>query len=427
MDLPQLLALCTLLLPLAQQQERARSSEGEPRVERLESPARRPSRLPRFTRAMDGTTLLGWVEEREGGKDGAQASLCFATLVGERWSPAQTVARGERWFLNWADFPSLAALDGRRMLAHYLERSGSGPHDYRVRILGTSDGGSSWSAPRSLHEHDGPGEHGFVSLVPLGERGFGAVWLDGRGALAGATHGAHGGHGSMALYARTIGLDAALGPELVVDERVCDCCPTSALALDGGALLVAYRDRSEDELRDIAIARVADGASERVWESGDGWRIAGCPVNGPVLCASGQRVAVVWFTVGSQSVTRVHWALSPDGGRSFDAPGELGRGTALGRVDALFDEAGRLWILWLDDGPKESAWRLARIDPQGELLGEQALAPASPGRESGHARLASVPGAILVALTVGEESPALELVCVRWEGAPAASAGDLPR
>lgn len=427
MSMARSLALCSLLLPLARGLSEAHPAAGDARVERIESPARRPARLPRFARAMDGTTLLSWVEEEQLSSGRALARLRFAALEGEGWSAARSVASGERWFLNWADFPSLAALDGRRLLAHYLERSGGGAHDYRVRILGSADGGSSWSAPRALHEHDGPGEHGFVSLVPLGERGFGAFWLDGRGALAGGAHGGHGGHGSMALYARTVGLDGELGAERVVDERVCDCCPTSALALASGELLVAYRDRSEDELRDIAIARVAGAASERVWESGDGWRIAGCPVNGPVLCASGERVAVVWFTVGSQNVTRVHWALSPDGGKTFGLARELGRGTALGRVDALFDEAGRLLILWLDEQGERNAWRLARVDSEGRLLGEHELASVSPGRESGHARLASVPGSILVALTLAEETPALEILRVSWEKAPAASAGEPPR
>ena len=47
--------------------------------------------------------------------------------------------------------------------------------------------------------------------------------------------------------------------------------------------LVAYRDRSQTEMRNIGILHV-QGGTPRVLNE-DGWRINGCPVNGPRLDA----------------------------------------------------------------------------------------------------------------------------------------------
>ena len=46
--------------------------------------------------------------------------------------------------------------------------------------------------------------------------------------------------------------------------------------------LVAFRDRSNQEIRDIHVARVEQGKwTEAVPVHADNWRIEACPVNGP--------------------------------------------------------------------------------------------------------------------------------------------------
>ena len=62
--------------------------------------------------------------------------------------------------------------------------------------------------------------------------------------------------------------------------------------------VVVYRDRSEaeKEIRDISIVRLKGkkwSAPRPVFQ--DGWRLNGCPVNGPAVAAAGRRVAVAWF------------------------------------------------------------------------------------------------------------------------------------
>ncbi|MCH8961398.1 MAG: hypothetical protein IH820_08765 [Bacteroidetes bacterium] len=73
----------------------------------IESPAAPGSGEPNLHTSADGDVFLSWVEP------GAETrhALRFARLEDEAWSAPQTIAEGDDWFVNWADFPSLVALD----------------------------------------------------------------------------------------------------------------------------------------------------------------------------------------------------------------------------------------------------------------------------------------------------------------------------
>ena len=62
------------------------------------------SAQPHIARAPDGTMVLSWLEP-----DGDGVALRYATLGAKGWQRQGTVATGSDWFVNWADFPSLAA------------------------------------------------------------------------------------------------------------------------------------------------------------------------------------------------------------------------------------------------------------------------------------------------------------------------------
>lgn len=314
------------------------------------------SRLPNASRAPDGTNVLSWIESVAGAGGEAFPMLRCAYLASGRVEPAFDVARASGWVFTWTDPPLVRALGRERLVATYLVPNAGGAHGYGLRLVRSNDGGASWSEPVRLHDHDGAGEHGFASLVPAADGACDAVWLDGRGVD-------ERGAGATALYLRRIDAEGELGEERVLDERVCDCCPTAAARAADGALLVAYRDRSDDELRDLAVLRVdADGAASTVWTSGDGWRIAGCPVNGPALALDGERAAVVWFTMAGGARPLVQCAFSSDGGRSFAPPVRVSSTDPLGRVDALFDAQGRLVVLWYETQGEHGCWRISRVD-----------------------------------------------------------------
>ncbi len=336
-------------------------------------------------------------------RESARLELCGLVDPSPR-----TLASGPGWFLNWADFPAAARLAEGTVLAAWLELWPGEPHSYGTRFTLLAPDGARRGDVRPLEEHRGPGEHGFVSLAPLDELRFLALWLDGRAA------GAHGA-GETRVYARTIGADGTLGPEQLVDPRACSCCPTALVRVADGTFLAAWRDRSDEELRDIALARF-DGerwsGPERL--HADGWKIDGCPVNGPRLAASATRVAATWFT-GADGSVRV--ALGDARGHGFGAPLRVDDGAPEGRGDAAFLPDGSLLVGWMEHGSRRSSWRVRRVTAAGEAGPALVVAEVSSERSSGFLRMASDDTGVLVAFTQTEPERAVIVRRVRLTGA----------
>ena len=87
----------------------------------------------------------------------------------------------------------------------------------------------------------------------------------------------------------------------------------------GKHLIVAFRDRSEKEIRDIYVSRLENGK----WTDGtplhnDNWEIDACPVNGPMLSARGRQAVVAWFTVKNDQ-GQAWAAFSGDAGHTWGA------------------------------------------------------------------------------------------------------------
>ncbi|MGI9174375.1 MAG: hypothetical protein ACR2GR_03525 [Rhodothermales bacterium] len=348
-----------------------------PAVQALSNPAGPGGGRPNLFADADGEVYLTWTEPSGDSLD----ALRFATWEGEAWSAPRTIAEGADWFVNWADFPALAASE--RLTAHYLARSGSSPYAYDVRVTQSADGGATWQEAITPHRDGTTTEHGFVSLVPWTQGRTALVWLDGR-EMADGPHGDHA--GAMTLRFAALDTDGRLTNEALLDTRTCDCCQTAAARTSGG-LVVAYRDRSEGEIRDIAVTRLEDST----WTSPeilhrDGWQISGCPVNGPALDAQGERVAAAWFTA-ADNVPRVQVAFSEDEGGSFGEPVVVDEGAPLGRVDIVLLSGGSALVSWLEQAGEQAAIRLRTVDPDGTLGPIMTVAETSSARASGFPRM----------------------------------------
>ncbi|ANM32410.1 hypothetical protein ABI59_21365 [Acidobacteria bacterium Mor1] len=341
---------------------------------------------------------LSWVEEKDG-----RAYLRFARLDDGGFGEILDVAQGDDWFVNWADFPSVVLLEEGALAAHWLGRSGEGTYTYDVWFTAMNDEGL-WTKPRRPHRDGTQSEHGFVSMVPGGDGTVDLFWLDGRGTVA---------EPKLPMALRHSSWSATgFGEERVLDPRVCECCQTDAVRLDDGSLLLAYRDRSEGELRDISIVRGdAAGWSEPIQVHADGWKIAGCPVNGPALAASGNRVACAWFTMATGE-PEVRLAFSEDGGRSFAPPMRIDGGDPLGRVDLLLngDEAS---VIWYERTGEHAGVLMRRVGPDGPRGALLPLGATGGGRPSGFPRAARTAAGTFVAWTDTRSEPSqLKLVRV---------------
>jgi hypothetical protein len=342
-----------------------------------------------FVAAGDDRFYLSWTEPtgEEGPSGNPVHAVRFASIDarGEgAWSEPRTLAASDRFFVNWADFPSIATGSDGRLAAHWLARSGEGTYDYDVVVSTSTDDGESWSEPRVMHADGVAAEHGFLSFFPL-EEGFGAVWLDGRETTGGHDEGGAG--GAMTLRGGVVDWSGTPRDLHLLDDRICDCCQTDAALVEGGVVAV-YRDRSESEIRDISAVRYMDGA----WEAprpvhADNWEIPACPVNGPAVAARGREVVTAWFT-GADDVARVRVAFSTDAGATWAPPVEVDEGAPMGRVDVVLLESGSALVVWLEATEDDAAVMARQVHPDGRLGPASPLALTSQVRASGFPRMA---------------------------------------
>jgi hypothetical protein len=360
-------------------------------VRELPAPAGRGSGQPNLAVSPDGRVHLSWIERLGEGR----FSLRFSTMEKGGWSTPQTIAEGANWFVNWADFPSMIALPDGSLAAHWLVKSGPGTYSYDVNISRSFDGGKTWGKPFVPHRDGTLTEHGFVSMFAAKDGSLAAVWLDGREMKG---HQAGHGHGNMTLRYVNIKRDGALADEAVLDAKVCECCQTSAAMTTDGPVVV-YRDRSDQEIRDISRIRLKDGKwSQPRWVAQDGWHINGCPVNGPAIAASGRRVAVAWFT-GAAGAQRVKLAFSGDSGESFGETVTVDDGSPVGRVDVLLLDDGSAMVCWLEKVSAGGEVRARRVWPNGKRDRAITVATSGTARSSGFPQMARSGNTLIFAWT----------------------------
>ena len=356
----------------------------------LPTPAAADSGEPQLSTSAGGV-ILSWIERR-----GAQAALRFAERIPGGWSAARDVASGADWFVNWADVPSVMRLASGELAAHWLQKSGADTYAYDVRLSHSSDNGQTWSSSFTPHDDGTRTEHGFGSLFQMPGSGLGLVWLDGRAMIAGG----HDGHGSGAMSVRfaAYSADWTRTADVAVDPRVCECCPTAAAVTADGPI-VAFRNRADDETRDIYVSRLENGAwTEPRAVHHDGWIINACPVNGPMLSARGRDVVIAWFTaVGDQP--RVFVAFSKDAGRTFAAPIRLDDAGSLGRVDVELLPDGSAIASWIEVSDSRAELRVRRVSPSGMRSPAAAVSSLAASRASGYPRLAAHGGDVTFAWT----------------------------
>jgi hypothetical protein len=338
-------------------------------VNQLSSPASDSCAEPYLFTDKNGLVYLSWIEKR-----GKESSLKFSSLVDEGWSEPGVISSGNNWFVNWADYPALSSDGNGHLFAHFLEKSDTAKFTYDIKLISSSDSGKTWNKPKILHDDGKKAEHGFVSVIPYNDWFF-VSWLDGRKSTM---QGDAGHKGEMTIRAAMIDKKGLKTNEWELDGRVCDCCQTCA-AITGNGPVVIYRDRSEDEIRDMAIVRYVNGQ----WTDPkiifpDGWKIAGCPVNGPRADAIGNQLGIAWFSMADKN-GQVNLIFSEDGGATFNKPIRIDEGKPIGRVDMVMIDEKSAIVSWME-GP---AIKMVKVHTDGTKEPSIIIASSSELRSSG--------------------------------------------
>jgi len=319
------------------------------KVESLDSPAGANSSVPQMT-TQGERVVLSWVE-----REGTKSALKFAERTAAGWSTPMTIVSSEHLMVNSADVPSVRAMPDGSFAAHWMQESGPDPEAYDLRVAWSADG-KVWTSPVAPNRDKTMSQHGFATLFPIADGGTGVIWLDGRTT--------HGDEGDMQLRAAMFDKAHKSLSDSLIDSRVCECCPTSvALTADGP--IAAYRNRTTTEIRDIYVTRLAAGKwSMPLVVHRDNFKIEACPINGPAIAASGNDVAVAWFTA-SAGDGRAFVAFSNDAGRTFGEPVRVDDAASSGHVGVELLSDGSAAVTWTERSDERAAVKVRRIQPNG--------------------------------------------------------------
>ena len=374
----------------------------------IDPPALPGAMAPALSRVGEDLALT-WLEPASEG-DKRRTRLRFSRLADGAWSEPVTIVENDEFFANWADVPWLAEAGDDTLIATWPQKTAEDTYAYDVMVARSEDGGATWRVLGPANDDKTPTEHGFVSLVREGNN-VRVFWLDGRAMADGP--GGHGGdgHGGGDMTLRTAVIGTSIGPSVVLDNRVCECCGTAAVATSAGPLIV-YRDRSDAEVRDISIVRrvQSDWTQPRTVHADD-WLIAGCPVNGPAIDALDGTVVLGWYT-GAQNNQVVRVSFSLDNGASFAAPVTIDDTWPIGRVAVLLLSSSDAIVSWLDSGTGDGAVMLRRITADGRVGAPLLAAEASAGRSTGFPRIARAGTDIVVVWTEGDETTRIRAVTI---------------
>lgn len=343
-------------------------------VQDVDSPAVSNSSLPYLIAGDDGNLYMSWIERG----DSNQIAFKFSVLEDEGWSAPELIAEGDNWFVNWADYPMMAVDKDGNKIAHYLAKSSIGTYSYDVNLVLKGQDSTGWSQPIIPHKDGTPTEHGFVTMLPNNDDSFSLAWLDGRN-TGGGDHSDHGHGGAMTLRTAVIDLNGKISQETELDGRVCDCCQTSGVMTYNGPVFV-YRDRSVDEVRDMAYVSKNDSIwIEPKLVAMDNWNIAGCPVNGPRMDASDSTIVVAWYTA---ALSRPTLKAAFKTGDDFMAPILIDETSPVGRVDVVMIDEQTAAVSWLDGGDKP-AIKYRLVNKTGSMSPVYVVAEISQERGSG--------------------------------------------
>lgn len=180
----------------------------------------------------------------------------------------------------------------------------------RLQWARSTDAGATFSAAAPVPGSVAKGSRGWQSVAVDSSGRVLVMWLDHRDVPAmamGHEHGSPAGQASTTkedptaragfskLYFASLDGTGARP----ITSSVCYCCKTSLVA-KGGSVYGVWRHVYPGTIRDIALTVSRDGGrtfSSPARVSEDGWKIDGCPENGPAVAVdNGDQIHISWVT-----------------------------------------------------------------------------------------------------------------------------------
>ena len=367
---------------------------------KIKNPSTLNSSLPRLF--SDGENLLmSWIQNKD-----SIVSLKYSKFNGINWTAPTEIISGSDWFVNWADFPAIAYNNGS-ILTNILKKSAEETYTYDIHLQLYSKQKNTWKNNILLNQDGIKSEHGFVSMLPYNNDSFFVTWLDGR-TLVGVPKE----NEQMTLRAAFIDAEGEITNDILLDDKTCECCNTAATMTANGPI-VAYRDRSDTEIRDISIVRFVNGnwtVPKNVYQ--DHWEIPGCPVNGPAIDSFNDAVVLAWFTAENDN-PRIQVSFSENQGETFGLQYRVDNGNAIGRVDVVMLDQNNAVVSWMEPDGIDTLIQILKVSSNGEKNIPITITKTRSERSSGFPQLELVGDRLYVAWTsLEDKKPAIKIVTV---------------
>ncbi len=247
------------------------------KIEPTPNPSAAGSSQVNWSLAQDGSPILSWIEPQKDGSFAFRYSTYHGDGHGGQWGLPRTIAAHRHFFHHPAEMPNMTALKDGTLIAEWIEQPNEESEAEFVYVSASPDG-VKWSTPAMASHDKSQAQHGLASIVATGDHEASIFWLQ---ALKGEDR-------PVSLMRSIIGSNGTELKEEDLDSDVCSCCPTS-VARTARGLLVAYRDHTKMNIRDISIIRYENEkwtAPKNIYA--DNWKIDACPINAASAGAQGQ-------------------------------------------------------------------------------------------------------------------------------------------
>ncbi|MBM3777528.1 MAG: exo-alpha-sialidase [Acidimicrobiia bacterium] len=320
--------------------------------------------------ALGRTVAVAWAASNDEGADvyaavSRDGGGTFGAPVRVNDTPGTTRAGGEM-------APRIALVPARGGAPPAIVVAWSDRGDQQaIRTARSVDGGRTFAPSRAHEGADAPGNRGWVSMALDAGGEPHLIWLDHRASASSAA--AHHHHDvaeptseapkppAADAVARAQGSSLYHGGATAARELtkgVCYCCKT-AVAVSGRRVVAAWRHVYAGSIRDIAFIASRDGGATfgtpfRIRR--DGWRIDGCPEDGPALGIDASGVAhAVWPTLvaGPTPYKALFYAATQDD-RTFTGYAQVTRAGRTAEHPDLVVTGDTVAIVWderVDDQP----------------------------------------------------------------------------
>ena len=338
---------------------------------------------PNLYTSINGGTYLSFISTSDT-SDISKLYFSKLELNNLEWNTPSLINSSTDWFVNWADFPRITTNNQKGISVHYLEKSSSETYSYDIKVMNSKDEGNSWNNPMKLHNDNTRTEHGFVSTINYNNN-FLSTYLDGRqNELAKENKNLKP---QMTLRATSYNIDGVILMDELIDNKVCDCCQTDIALTSDNSPITVYRDRSNNETRDIYYSYYKNSKwSNPLPVFNDNWIIGGCPVNGPAISTFNNSSSLIWYTeIDGESKIKI--AFTDDITKGFDDPILINANNPLGRVDIEMINENSSIISYMDYINDKAYLKLQKIDRYTDINKSIIIDEISNTRSSGFPKI----------------------------------------